>query len=124
MNKLLKNIVLLFVAIFLLFTIGIYGLVYSFFKSILTFSKANFIGYWADLLYQINVGIDMIGNVMLGKFLNHHAIINPGYDFGKVKHTISHVLAVNQKNNNLTEFGKWIVNILEWIDPGHMEKSL
>ncbi len=126
MKKIAKNIVLFFIAAFLLLTVGVYGLIYAFVKSILTLNKADFAGYWGDLLYQINVGIDMIGNVMLGKFLNHHAIHDKTiYPFGNVNHTISHVLAVNLlKHNNTTRFGNWIITILERIDPGHMEISL
>lgn len=112
-------------AIFLLSTIGLYGLLYAFVHTLFNFRKGGYTKYWGNLLYQINVGIDMIGNVLLGKFLNHHAICNQNiYPFGNVNHTISHVLAVNQKHDNVTRFGNWIIDILEWIDPGHMEASL
>ena len=126
MSKILKNILLFFVAIFLLSTIGVYGLIYAFVYSIFNIKKSSFGEYWGNLLYQINVGIDMIGNVMLGKFLNHHAIQDKTiYPFGNVNYTISHVLAVNKlKHDNTTRFGDWIIDILERIDPGHMEISL
>lgn len=126
MSKIFKNIVLFFVAILLLFTIGLYGLAYAFIHTLFNFRKGGYSEYWGDLLYQINVGIDMIGNVMLGKFLNHHTIHDDTiYPFGNVNHTISHVLAVNKlKYNNTKPLGDWIINILEWIDPGHMETSL
>ena len=124
MRKLLINIVLFWVAVALLITIGIYGLFFGFFHTLL--KKGSWIKFWGDTLYQINVGIDQIGNVMLSVFLNKYALIRSTYyPFGKVNHTISHVLAVNYLiHNNVTGFGKWIINLLEFIDPGHMRYSL
>jgi hypothetical protein len=54
--------------------------------------------------------------------MNKFAVTEPVYRFGNIDDTISKALAKNL--NNLTSLGKFIVNILEWIDPGHMERSL
>jgi hypothetical protein len=125
MRRLLLNIILLFVAITLLATIGVFGIIYAIVFSIIQFKTASPIRYWADILYQINLGIDQIGNVLLSKFLNHFALVNyETYPFGKVRMTISHVLAVNYYYNNLKKFGMWLLNLLEWLDPGHTDKSL
>lgn len=82
--------------------------------------------YWGDVLYAINVGIDKIGNVLLGSFLNSFAIQNKNIvqPFGTVHFTISQVLALNELENNTTDFGDWIIGILEDLDPGHMKKSI
>ncbi len=74
------------------------------------------------MIYTINVGIDKIGNVLLGAFLNQFAIKKTDYKFGDIDDTISKALAKNL--DNLTPLGKFIVDILESIDPGHMKKSL
>lgn len=74
------------------------------------------------MIYTINVGIDKIGNVLLGAFLNQFAIKKLDYKFGDIDDTISKALAKNL--DNLTPLGKFIVDILESIDPGHMKKSL
>ena len=125
MKRLFINICLLFIAIFLLSTIGAFGLLYTIVYTIFNYTFKSFITYWGNLLYQINVGIDQIGNVLLAKFLNNFALLRSGeYPFGKVDMTISHVLAVNQLNNNITSLGRYIIRVLEYIDPGHMNKSL
>lgn len=125
MKRLLINILIFFVALILLFTIGLIGLFYTIWYSIIKFRKVNFINYWGDLFYSINVAIDKIGNILLAQFLNNFAIKNKDtLKFGRVRHTISYVLAVNLMDDNLTSFGDLIVNILEFLDPGHMEKTL
>jgi hypothetical protein len=122
MKKLLKNIVLFFIAIILLITLGSLGLIYTIFSSIYNFKNISVLKYWSDILYTINVGIDKIGNVLLGDFMNKFAVTEPVYLFGNLDDTISKALAKNL--NNLTSLGKFIVNILEWIDPGHMKNSV
>lgn len=126
MKRLINNIILLIVALLLLSTIGIYGLLYALVFTVFHYTKISFLKFWGDLLYSINVGIDFIGNVLLGTFLNNYAIVDKTlYPFGNVNHTISHVLAYNYlKLNNTSRFGKVIINILEMIDKGHALKSL
>lgn len=127
LKKLGINILLFIVANLLLFTIGTFGLIYGILYKIIKvkISLYDFIEYLSKILYAINVGIDQIGNVLLSVFLNNSTTINKTYyTYGRIDQTISHVLAVNYFNNNLTKFGHFIVNILEFLDPGHMEKSL
>lgn len=124
MKKILINIVLFFVATFLLLTLGIYGLIYGLILTI--FTNGGVIKFWGDTLYQLNVGIDQLGNVMLSVFLNSYMLKEYKiYPFGNVNQTISHVLAVNHlHHNNCTNFGIWLINVLEFIDPGHTIDSL
>jgi hypothetical protein len=125
MRRLLVNLVILSTALLLLSTIGVFGIIYTAISTTIKYSFTKFIKYWSDLIYQVNVGIDQIGNVLLAKFLNEFAITNiTNYPFGKVNMTISHVLAVNYYNNNLKKLGLRLVNLLEWLDPGHTNKSL
>lgn len=122
MKRLINNIILFFVAIALLLSVGAFGIIYTFFWSIFNYTKASFLKYWADLLYTLNVGIDKIGNVLLGAFMNRFAVNELKYPFGKIHDTISYALAMNI--GYLSPLGRFIVNILEWIDPGHMEESI
>lgn len=125
MKKILTNISIFFVAILLLATVGSFGVFYTILLSIIDVRKTHLLNYWGSLLYQINVGIDQIGNVLLARFLNEFAIQDSTlYPFGRVNMTISHVLAINQINNNLKKLGITIVDILEYLDKGHMEKSM
>jgi hypothetical protein len=126
MKRLIVNIILFFVAVILLSTIGVFGLFYAAVWTARHFTKVSFLKYWGDLLYAINFGIDCIGNVLLSTFLNNFAIVDKTiYPFGRITNSISHALAVNHvKYQNTTKFGLWIINILEKIDKGHMQKSL
>lgn len=122
MNILIKNIILFIAALFMLSTIGLFGLFYTLIYSIINFTKSNFIKYWADLVYTINIGIDKIGNVLLGTFLNKYAVVELQYKFGHINDTISYALAKNI--GHLSLLGKFIANILEYLDPGHLKKSI
>jgi hypothetical protein len=121
MRMLLINILIFIVATLLLISLGSIGLIYGLVTHIRTFT---FVSYLGKIMYSINVGIDQIGNVLLGVFLNHTCLEDRDVDkqFGRVDETISHVLAHNQ--DNATRFGNWLINLLEWLDPGHMDKSL
>lgn len=122
MKRLITNIVLFFVAIWLLITLGSIGLIYTLFWSVLNFGKNSFLKYWSDLIYTLNVGIDKLGNVLLGAFMNRFAVKELKYPFGKINDTISYALAMNI--GYLSGLGKFIVDVLETIDPGHMEESI
>jgi len=123
MKKILINIALFVIAIGLLSTVGLFGLIYTIGLTIITFDRFSLFRYWGDLLYQINIGIDQIGNVLLGEFMNRYLIKNNKIHlFGKVDETISYVIAKNR--GNLTKFGYIIAWILEKIDPGHLDKAI
>jgi hypothetical protein len=122
MKKLIKNLILLDVALTLLLTVGLFGLLYTFTWSIFNFTKTSFIKYWSNLIYTINVGIDKMGNVLLGAFMNKFAVKELKYPFGEINDTISYALAMNL--GHLSLLGEFIANILEFIDPGHLENSI
>jgi len=115
MIRLVNSILVLLVAVvlFLLFVPA------SILYAIISFS----VPYFTELFYAIAIGLDKIGNVALAPFLNHTAVTNEKVlAFGRVRHTISYVLAINMEH--LTGFGVFLVNVLEVIDPGHMKKTL
>lgn len=122
MKKLIINIILFIVAIILLVTLGAIGLIYTFFNSLVYFKNKSFAKYWGNLLYQINIGIDQIGNVLLGKFLNRFGVKKVIHPFGRVNETISYAIARNR--GYLTKLGTLVHDIIEWIDPGHFDKAL
>lgn len=126
MRRLFVNIVIFVVAILLLGTVGVFGFVWSFLSSLFQIRKTNFFIYWGDVIFAVNVGIDKIGNVLLGSFLNTTSIYDKDkvQPFGTVHFTISQVLALNERVNNVTGFGKWIIGLLEFLDPGHMKGSI
>ena len=126
MKRIFINIILLFVALLLLASAGSFGILYALIYLPFHYSKLSIIKYWGSVLFAVNVGIDGIGNVLLSTFLNQFAIRQTAfYPFGNVKHTISHVLAVNYlQYHNTTYFGTWLAQTLDRIDKNHMQKSL
>lgn len=122
MKRLLTNILLFITAIVLLCTIGVLGMFVTLYSSIRYLNKSDSIKYWGDVFFELAIGLDRIGNVLLGSFLNNTAIKSTEMPFGKVEHTISLVLAINYSANNLTIFGKKIVSILEFVHKGHITK--
>ena len=122
MRRILINIALFFVATGLLTTIGVFGLIYTIGLTIITFDRGRFTTYWGNLLYQINMGIDQIGNVMLGEFMNRYLVTQLVHPFGEVDETISYALAKNR--GYLNGLGRGVAWVLELIDPGHLDKAV
>lgn len=60
MKRLIVNLLLFFVSIFLLSTIGLFGIAYTLMMSLYKFRYVSFITYWGDILYSINVGIQYL----------------------------------------------------------------
>ena len=71
------------------------------------------------------MGIDQIGNSVCRDLFNA-TLINQysSYMFGRINETISSVLGKNQRQGTLSGLGEIIVVMLDWLDPGHCEKSI
>jgi hypothetical protein len=112
--KLLINILLSIIAIFSVWILGIplylSGLLLSFSGSV--YHK------------RIAIVFDQVGNVLGGPLFNLILKKIGGYKFGNEDDTISMCLAINERVKNLTEFGKFFANMLEALDPGHLEKAI
>lgn len=132
MKRLLNSVVLFIVAVVLaaaLFPLG--------FATEVLFNIRHLRTKLADFLYSIALGIDKIGNVVLGTLFNRIMIVKKykAYPFGDVNDTISYVLARNlpvtvirfkfrkKETKVLTKLGWWLVCVLEKLDPDHMAKS-
>ena len=76
-------------------------------------------------LFKIAKSIDQLGNVVCQSFFNLILIKDDTKaPFGNEDKTISTVLGLNKKLNNLTWFGKAIERLLNLIDKNHVEKSV
>jgi hypothetical protein len=67
---------------------------------------------------------DVWGNSLI-KYIADDVLITKKskFKFGHKKQTISYVLGANKLHNTLTIFGKLLSNILNFIDPNHVEKA-
>lgn len=132
MKRLLNSLVLFLVAVVLaaaLFPLG--------FVAEVIFNIYYLRSKLADYFYALALGIDKIGNVVLGTLFNKIMIVKKykAYEFGSINDTISYVLArnlpvtvirfeLNKKETKvLTKLGWWLVCILERLDPDHMAKT-
>jgi 8-oxo-dGTP diphosphatase len=75
-------------------------------------------------LFTIAKSIDQLGNVICAEFFNYILIKKNGYNFGNEDVTISHVLGINKRFNNLTYIGKVLSWLLNTIEKDHLEKAI
>lgn len=73
--------------------------------------------------YSIALSIDQLGNVVCSNLFNDLLKKEGGYDFGNEDETISKVLGINKASGHLTKLGKLLADILNKIDPNHVEKA-
>lgn len=75
--------------------------------------------------YNKNIAIsyDQLGNVLGGPLFNVILKKKGGHEFGNPDETISFVLGENKKSKTLTNFGLWIADKLNEIDPDHVENA-
>jgi len=74
--------------------------------------------------YDIALSIDQLGNVVFQDLFLITLITSDKFPFGNTDHTISYVLSKNQQKGTLSKIGMIVVQIIEWFDPGHMNKAI
>lgn len=112
MGKILFNIAVILGAILMPI-----GWLYSLFTFRLKWSRLN------DYYKAMAISIDKLGNVVMGTLFNDLMKTKDGYEFGNHEETISKVLGVNKKLGTLKKPGRWLADILNYIDPNHVEKA-
>ena len=71
------------------------------------------------------INIDKFGNREFRTCLNRCLILEKSpFEFGNESETISSVLGKNKRFGYLTNFGKIICKILDFLDKNHCEKSI
>lgn len=73
---------------------------------------------------KIAISLDQLGNVILGPLLNIVMKKRGGWLFGDEDETLSMAIALNYYMNNLTNLGGFFADMLEYIDPGHLQKAI
>lgn len=113
------NLLLVFLAILLFIVLEPISFVYVVFWK-RTFKWSRITGYWRNLA----VNIDRFGNYEFRSLFNACLIKSDGYKFGKFDETISSALGKNQLKGTLSNSGRILVSILDFIDKNHCEKSI
>lgn len=70
------------------------------------------------------LNIDIWANREFRAFWNEAMKKENGYQFGVVGETISSALGKNERDNTLTNYGKILVKILNFLDKDHCKKSI
>lgn len=116
--------ILFIIALILAVLIVPIGMIYSFIVLAIRFKGRTLIRIINRLFFMIAYSIDQFGNVSCQFLFNDILIKKNGYKFGDPDETISSVLGHNKKTKTLTIFGKFIVFLLNTIDPFHVEKAV
>lgn len=123
MNRYIFGFVLFFISVLILSVLGPIAFVYTVVRSIIRLSRTELQMLFGRLFYFMAYAVDQFGNV-IGQYLFNDTLIKiNGYKFGNPDETISAVLGMNKKNKTLSKLGTYICNILNYIDPNHVEKA-
>jgi len=124
MNRYIFGFVLFVISAIIASVLGPVAFVYTILRSIFRMSRTELQMLFGRLFYFMAYSIDQFGNV-IGQYLFNDTLIsrNSTYKFGNPDVTISAVLGMNKKNKTLSKLGTYICNILNYIDPNHVEKA-
>jgi len=114
----MKGFILLLLAVAISIVLYPLGIIYSLIT--LRFSLKQLGSYW----FIMAVSVDQLGNVVMSTIFNDIMITKYGHKFGDEDQTVSMVLGVNKAMGTLTKSGKLIADILNKIDPDHVEKAI
>ncbi|GAB4001451.1 hypothetical protein GCM10028807_57620 [Spirosoma daeguense] len=86
----------------------------------------DFLAYHSDNALQLTLVVDLLGNVVGSDLFNWLLIKGPKrHSFGRYSETISRVLGKNKASGSLTDTGRGLANLINWIDPtpNHVERA-
>jgi hypothetical protein len=124
MRKILGKLGLLVLAVILFVLLAPPGLLYVFWMSLIRLSFRKAVGYLGNIAYSVAEGIDVLGNIVCRDLFNDTLIKPDGYQFGLGGETISSVLGKNKADATLTDLGRALANLLNWLDKNHVEESI
>ena len=124
MKKYIYGFVLFLISIIIASVLGPVAFIYTIIRSLVRLSRTEMQMLFGRLFYFMAYSIDQFGNV-IGQYLFNDTLItnDSTYKFGNPDVTISAVLGMNKKNKTLSKLGTYICNILNYIDPNHVEKA-
>jgi len=114
----MRGFVLLLLAVFLSIIFYPVGWLYSLVTFRASIKKLG--NYW----FVMAVGVDQLGNTVMSTLFNDILITKYGHKFGDEDQTVSMVLGVNKAMGTLTKVGRLMADILNKIDPNHVEKAI
>lgn len=118
------GVLLFIVAVILVSALFIVGVLTEVIFSIVTLRWKKGLKEANNFFLRMAVSLDMFGNVVNARFLQLTMTKKPIYLFGEYGETVSFVLGMNAKVNNLTWFGRFIVWVLDKLDKDHCKKAI
>ena len=115
--KIISNIIgfiLLIIAVVLIIPITLFNMFFVWKK------YGSIDGYFRNTA----LNIDIWANSEFRAFWNGAMRKKNGYEFGKVGETISSALGKNERDKTLSNTGKLLVKILDFLDKNHCQKSM
>lgn len=100
------------------------GVFYTLLKCLIRLDPAKAVGYLSAIFWSAAILLDLGGNTICRDFLNDAFIKAEGYRFGNDHETISRVLALNQRSGTLTDAGRGLCTLLNYIDKGHLDRTI
>lgn len=100
------------------------GMIFGFYKKCVNNSFKQAVKDIDNKFMSLAVSVDKFGNVACAELFNSVLIKRSKFLFGNHRQTISHVLGVNARSNNLTVTGRYLVKVLDTIDTNHSVKSI
>ena len=114
----MKGFFLLLLAVLLSVIFYPFGWLYSMITFRLNIKKLG--QYW----FIMAVSVDQLGNTVMSTLFNDLLIRKYGHKFGDEDQTISMVLGVNKAMGTLSKTGRFVADVLNAIDPMHVEKAI
>ena len=120
----LTNFLLLIAALLLSVVLVPLGLLCTLCFCVFRLSPYQALDYLNRLAGSLALSIDLLGNVICGDLFNTYLRKTGGYSFGRYNQTISAVLGHNKALGTLTDLGRVLANLLNFIDEEHVENAI
>lgn len=118
----MKNIILFVLAILIAMFVIPIGIMYS---VLLWIYRMDLKERILNLLFYTAISIDQLWNVVCADLFDFILTKkNWSYAFWDEDETISSVIWKNYRRNTLSFFGKWLYNIIEFIDKWHSDRNI
>ena len=120
----LTNFLLLITDLLLSVILFPLGLLFTLCFCLFRLSPNKALDYLSKLILSLALNINLMGNVICGDLFNTYLRKTGGYSFGRYNQTISAVLGHNKALGTLTDLGRMLANLLNFIDEEHVEKAI
>lgn len=117
------NFILLPVALLLAAVCFPVGILFTLIQCIRERSADKALRYLSHTSGQLAVSIDLLGNVVCKDLFNALFLRSGGYGFGVVGETVSSALGKNKALGTLTKTGRLLADILNVLNPNHVEEA-